>query len=820
MRRRNILQFAIATIFSPALAAIHQATGWLKFGVSKSQVLAQLPPNISDSPASILYQEAEELINQSQFPTALQKLQSALDLVINTKEDSLQAVILNDLGYLYNNQGDYQQALKLHEEALIIRKHLGDRSAIAQSMINIGASYEHISQYPKALDYYQQALLIVTELKELKSQAFILGNLGSIHRSLGQYEQAIAYFQQSILLFQQIGDRLHTGIVSANLSTVYIDLHQYQQGLKMLEESLAIARSENDLTGIAQTLFNIGSVYLKLEQYPAALTNLQESLELSKKLNSQDLIATNYNSLGKIYQIQANYEQAGKYYLEAFKIRQEINNLAGIAVTLNNIGIAQVETGYVAAGITTLNSAINALEALRPGLSNANKISIFDRQGASTYGALQKALFEQEKFAEALEISERGRARALVELLAKHQTENLTKIPPPTIAEIKQIAQHNQATLVEYSITVDHTGKQAELLIWVVKPTGELFTTQVNISKIVEKQDYIIPFLSTGVEADTSETKLTNLIESTRAALGVNSRSNINFPTIESKKILPKRLQKLYQILIEPIAKYLPTDPNAKVVFIPHQELLLVPFAALKDVNGKYLIEKHTISISPAIQVLQLVQQQPKVINKNALVVGITDLPSIQILPTDNQIILEKIPAAATEARAIAQLLKTQPLIGKQATKATVLQLMPKVGMIHLATHGIIDDILGTGVPGAIALTPTGTDRGLLTSSEIATIPLKASLIVLSACHTGQGRISGDGIIGLSRSLISAGAKSVIVSLWNVPDTPTAALMIQFHQQLQQHQDKASALRQSMISTMQKYPDPRDWAAFILIGEL
>lgn len=117
------------------------------------------------------------------------------------------------------------------------------------------------------------------------------------------------------------------------------------------------------------------------------------------------------------------------------------------------------------------------------------------------------------------------------------------------------------------------------------------------------------------------------------------------------------------------------------------------------------------------------------------------------------------------------------------------------------------------------ALSPSGNDDGLLTASEILSLKLNAELVVLSACDTGRGKITGDGVIGLSRSLISAGVPSVVVSLWSVPDAPTASLMAEFYQNLQKQPDKGQALRQAMLTTMKKYPIPRDWAAFTLIGE-
>jgi CHAT domain-containing protein len=174
---------------------------------------------------------------------------------------------------------------------------------------------------------------------------------------------------------------------------------------------------------------------------------------------------------------------------------------------------------------------------------------------------------------------------------------------------------------------------------------------------------------------------------------------------------------------------------------------------------------------------------------------------------------------AEEEAKAIAALLNTQPILANQATKATVVAQLPQARIIHLATHGLLDDFQDSGVPGAIALAPSGNDNGFLTAADILNLKLNAELAVLSACDTGKGRLTGDGVIGLSRSLITAGVPSVIVSLWKIPDAPTALLMTEFYHNLNRNPDKAQALRQAMLTTMAKYPNPADWAAFTLMGE-
>jgi CHAT domain-containing protein len=171
------------------------------------------------------------------------------------------------------------------------------------------------------------------------------------------------------------------------------------------------------------------------------------------------------------------------------------------------------------------------------------------------------------------------------------------------------------------------------------------------------------------------------------------------------------------------------------------------------------------------------------------------------------------------EAIAIAKALDTEALLRDSASKATVMAQMPNARIIHLATHGLLEygspeDSGVLDMPGAIALGPSANEGGLLTAAEILQMDLNAELVVLSACDTGRGRITGDGVIGLSRAFVTAGVPSLMVSLWAVDDAATAEWMVTFYDQWQQTGDKAQAVRQAMLTTMENHPD----AAFTLVG--
>ncbi len=483
-----------------------------------------------------------------------------------------------------------------------------------------------------------------------------------------------------------------------------------------------------------------------------------------------------------------------------------------------------------------MREAIEIWESLRARLGNNDgfKISIFETQNAP-YSNLQSVLVEQNQPEAALEISERGRARAFAELLARSLSSVTTKKEPPslplaspTIAEIKKIAQNHRATLVEYSIVPGNfkvQGKlethESELLIWVVQPTGEVNLRRVDLKPLWQCQNPQLCYPK----------GLTDLVAQSRDLLTQRNRTLSRSSNVSSQ-IESNPLFKLQQLLIQPVADLLPQDINAHVVLIPHRSLFLVPFAALQDATGKFLIERYTISIIPSIQILDLTYQLRKrqTGTKNSastLIVGNPTMPKVVIEPGEPAEKLPPLPSAEAEAKAIAQLFGTKALIGGNANKSTVLQKMRQSNIVHLATHGLLGDFLGLGVPGAIALAPDPTfpgqisteENGILTANEILGLKLNSELVVLSACNTGRGRITGDGVVGLSRAFVAAKVPSVVVSLWSVPDNPTASLMTEFYRHMQYQPDKAIALRQAMLTTMKQYPHPFDWAVFVLIGE-
>ena len=875
-----------------------------------------------------------------QYTQALKYYQQALTIHKKVGNKVEEGTNFTNIGLVYKSLGQYTQALKYHQQALTLHKQVGNKAGEGTTLSNIGLVYNSLGQYTQALKYHQQALTIVKQVGDKTGEGATLSYIGRVYYSLGQYTQALKYHQQALTVVKQVGDKTGEGITLNSIGGVYNRLGQYSQALKYFQQALTIHKQVGNKDGEGAILSNIGGVYNRLGQYSQALKYHQQALVIAKQVGDKDGEGKILNHIGLVYDSLGQYTQALKYYQQALVIAKQVGDKAGEGTILNNIGEVYNCLGQYSQAEKALFTAIKILEPLRSGLSDGDKISFFDMQGG-IYASLQYALVAQNKTNTALEIAERGRARAFVELLASRlssQLEDQSTITPPTALQMQQIAKAQNATLIQYSIIRDRIkvqGKEewseSRLFIWVIPPTGRIIFRWVDLKPLLKqntslselapnspsvvpvapesptditttaksapqwmitwshpgaialvilsvgsligfsiwsvrfiltrtaiqnrklKHHWLIPcllfvsavgsvggliFLMTRSQPIAQNRNLTNdsllsqLIGNTRVSLAEND--SFTQQILRGLGIVPKgqkgsqsdRLQQLHQILIEPIADLLPTDPNARIIFIPQSSLFLVPFPALKDEQGKYLIEKHTILTAPSIQTLDLTRKQKQRLRvtdalalqgKNALVVGNPTMPSVppQIGESPQQ--LPSLPGAEQEAKAITKLLKTTALTGNQATKQAVLEKMADARIVHLATHGLLDEYRGLG--SAIALAPSSQDDGLLTAEQILDLKLNAELVVLSACDTGRGKITGDGVVGLSRSLITAGVPSVLVSLWSVPDAPTASLMIEFYRNLQHNPDKAQALRKAMLTIMKQHPDPRDWAAFTLIGE-
>lgn len=763
-----------------------------------------------------LYQQGIEQYQSNQINAALKTWQQALQQFRQVGDRQGETLTLGALSAGYIALGDHHQTIRYTQQLLQIARKSNNLGAQAQALGNLGIAYKNLGDYPKSIESQQQALTLFRKLQNHQAEGQLLSNLGNTYAMIGDYDQAIAVYEQSLAIAQQLNNLKAQGNVLSNLGAVYTNIGDDQKALALYQQSLKIAESLQDQQLQASILINLGTTYHVLGQNNLGIQSYQQGLTLAQRINDRRLQGDVLSNLGLIYEDQHHYPKAIQAHQQSVAIATSSQDPRSEALARNNLAHAFLAARRLSEAETELRIAVKLLDQLRSQLSDFEQVNLFDTQ-ISTYNLLQQVYVADNKPEAALEATEQGRVRAFAQLLATRFNAKKQSLVTPSIDKIRQIAKQQNATLVSYSIVPDELfkfrgkqrGREAALQIWVVQPTGKVSFRQVDLKPLWKQH-----------------TTLRSLVQSSLCLLPTDlCTSGTKSLQKEESREYPG-LKELYQLLISPIEDLLPKNPNQPIIFIPQESLFLVPFAALQNSHGKFLIEQHTILTAPSIQVLEFTHQQRKRTTKDpsVLVVGNPIMPKVVLKAGESPKQLSPLPGSAEEAQAIATLFKTNPLIGTQATKATILSRLAKARVIHLATHGLLEYGTETGaiqkeLPGAIALTPFQQDSGLLTSSEILNLKLSAELVVLSACDTGGGKITGDGVIGLSRAWIATGVPTVIVSLRKVPDEQTSFLMTSFYQNLQRTPNKAQSLRAAMLETMQSYPDPIGWAAFTLIGE-
>jgi len=425
---------------------------------------------------------------------------------------------------------------------------------------------------------------------------------------------------------------------------------QFREALASWEQALALYREIGYRRGEASSLGNLGLAYQSLGQYQRAIDFHEQSLTIAREIGDRQGEASSLGNLGLAYYSLGQYQKTIDFHEQHLTIAREIGDRRGEANSLNNLGVALQKTEQYPEAEAILRESIKVQEAIRVGLQDSHQISIFETQ-RSSYRMLEEVLIAQDQPIQALEISERGRTRAFIDLLRQRFPEESN--PYISAPQIRQVAQTQNATLVEYSIVFE------ELYIWVIQPTGN------------------IEFRRSPITA--SELKnLETLILRARVSIGITEKDNDDQPLKLNPEEKPHNghfplLQYLYDVLIAPITDLLPTDPEARVIFIPHYALYLVPFAALQNPQGRYLIEDHTPLTAPSIQVLETTHAQQQRLHrtqKKALVVAEPTLhPKFQQDPYN----LRSYEYMQEAAQTIATLLDTLPIMGDSATKVAVI---------------------------------------------------------------------------------------------------------------------------------------------------
>ena len=464
------------------------------------------------------------------------------------------------------------------------------------------------------------------------------------------------------------------------------------------------------------------------------------------------------------------------------------------------------------------SESIRGCEKDREPLSDEYKISIADLPHyISAYKWHCRNLIILSKFVEALCTAERGRARVLTELLSKkYAIQEKFEFGKAHLNSLTSLLTEEQVVVF---IAID----EDETLSWVIQndePNMELIRKQCRANDVLDV--YTAPkrsrFLSQGRVVECEDRSLSALYDSEFSTADEDDnkmQQMYRIPREDGKHNAPytPTLNQLYNVLIAPFADRI---QGRELLLVPEGAMFMVPFAALQDDSGKYLSETCKIRIIPSLTSLKLIYDSPADYHSQtgALIVGDPKVSHVTRLV--------QLPAARLEAQEIADLLKVEPLLGEQATKEEVLRRITNVCLIHIAAHGDAER-------GEIACAPNPSspqvprkEDYMLTMEDIAKVRIRAKLVVLSCCHSAKGEImKAEGVVGIGRAFIAAGARSVLVSLWRLNDESTKEFMTRFYGHLVRDKVSASEALHQAMKWMRKFEqyDESDWAPFVLIGD-
>jgi len=322
----------------------------------------------------------------------------------------------------------------------------------------------------------------------------------------------------------------------------------------------------------------------------------------------------------------------------------------------------------------------------------------------------------------------------------------------------------------------------------------------------------------------------------------IENRSQQFIGEIRDKGSVAELSKQLYAMLVKPIAE--PASAT-RLIIAPDAILNLLPFEALRDGQGEYLLKSRIIGYVPSGTILNMLRRtEEHKAPKPLLAVGDVEYEnqggSGWRLPSPSSIGgriergiadfsgtgLRDLPETRAEVEQIGEVIGSDAvmLVGKDATEtAFKKQPLDQFRILHLAVHGFADTQYPERSALVLGIDPHSRDDGLLQVREIIRLRLNAELTTLSACDTGVGKLQGqEGISNLVEAFLVAGSKSVVASLWSADDTFASALMEQFYRHLAQDEDSSSALRNAKLDLLAKYGNqvsPFYWAAFIAVGE-
>jgi CHAT domain-containing protein/Tfp pilus assembly protein PilF len=796
---------------------------------------------------------------------ALSFYEEALDIQKKNNLRSDMAATLNNVGALYKDLNQYDKALTYYEASLKVNKELDRSPDMATNLNNMGNVYAALGKSDKALSTYQESLDLERQVNRPEKMAIVLNNLGMEQFRLGRYDEALKYLNEALGIERKLNNPHNIAARLNNIGAVYLRQGKYREAegifLERRKLQASIAKTKLIHAGLIET-------YLALKRYDEALALLKETLPVWRDNRVRHM--EYHTQYAEALKGKGLLKESAHELLMAVSLSEEMRQQAGDKEGFFSGG------GYIGhAKPHRLLVSVLAERAMR-GDAMDQEFKPFGGDLASAafhFAELTKARTLLEAMAGAArkndepEVSREIRARetTLLKQLADIDDAWETAYKKGEVA-LKGDARRKEGLEQELRSLVSEIRarypRYAALKYPKPSPVGELSLKPDEVLiefALADDAGYAFVIRKGGI-------KSLHKINIQKEALEEKARSfmdplNTNRPSAFSVKAAGE----LYDILLSKALK--DVKDAEKLVIVPDGILGLLPFEALITKQGgdykdsSYVGDTRTVTYSQSATALALTRLlkpsdakrplfalgnpiydrsdpryitykggSPRIVAKDAAQFAYR---GVTVLPKGDtgweEVSYPPLPETEAEVRAIATLLNVKPeppdvLLNISANETTFRQASLKdYRYLHFATHADLPGkVQGIKEPFMILgqVENRDTDDGFLTLSEVLEFKLDADMVVLSACSTGKGAMmEGEGVANFSRAFQHAGARSVVVSLWEVASEPAVEYMKAFYGHLKAGTGRAAALRLSRDEIKAKYPSPFYWAVFILHGE-
>ncbi|XP_044170811.1 tetratricopeptide repeat protein 28-like, partial [Acropora millepora] len=744
---------------------------------------------------------------QGDYRKAIEYHEKHLKIAIEIGDRAGEGRAYGYLGNDYRSLGDYRKAIEYHERHLKIATEIGDPGGKGRCCGNFGNAYQSLGDYRKAIEYHEKHLKIALEIGGRDGEGVAYGSLGNAYQSLGDYRKAIEYHEKQLKIAIEIGDRDTEGGAYGSFGNAYDSLGDYRKAIEYHEKCWKIAIEIGDRGGEGRAYGNLGNTYQSLGDYRKAIEYHEKCLKIATEIGDRGGEGGAYGNLGNAYQSLGDYRKAIEYHEKHLKIALAIGDQGGEGVAYGSLGNAyrSLETENA---VDNFVFAVDVLNSLRSQLKYQDNWKInFREVHEKAYIALWVSLLRIKKIDEALFAAEQGRAQTLSDnLLIQYKLASLSPATIDTKETISRLLTKISSPTLFLATTVFTTN------IWFLRKGKKVGFRQGRLEGDKTEKDPLLALLKSSLEKigaeDTKRCEDRTLDE-------IDNDSSFSIQ-VRGERVgkppstpLDDPFKPFYDAVIDPILDMLEPQDD-ELVIVPDGALCLTPWSAV--------FESIRIRIVQSLTSYQLILSVPAGHHKKkgALLVGNPCLKELK-KPLDD------LPCAQEEVEMIASVLKTTPLTGIHATKAEVLKQMSSVGLIHIAAHGKerTGEIALSPNPGWSSKFPQRKDY-ILKMSDVQAANLRARLVVLSCCHSGRGRVlKGEGVVGIARAFLAAGARSVFVTLWAIDDEATMVFMKSFYQQLKEGKTASAAVQQSMkfLRESEQFSEMKYWAPFQLIGD-